>query len=142
MKGFFICSCDLCENDVDINSDASEVLIQEAETLAKDRRSAVEAGIAFGPLYYSLEKCKKEVSLYKQLYKVGKTQKIQPYFLYNLIDQAFDTASFGYQLYKEADLKMDALNFAKASEKFENYHSCKHNGNLSSCINLWNSHLH
>ena len=119
MKWFFICSCDLCENDVDINSDASEVLIQEAETLAKDRRSAVEAGISLGPLYYSLENCKKDVSLYKQLYKVGKTQKIQPYFLYKLLDEAFDTATLGYQLHKDAELKMDAVNFAKACEKFE-----------------------
>ena len=120
MKWFFICSCELCQNYVDINTDASEVLIQEAETLAKDRRSALQAGISLGPLYYSLEKCKKDVSLYKQLYKVGKTQKIQPFFLYNLLDRAFDTSSFGYQLYKDADLKMDAVNFAKASEKFEN----------------------
>ena len=119
MGWFFICSCELCKNDVDIDSDASEVLIQEAETLAKDRRSALEAGISLEHLYYSLEKCKKEVSLYKQLYKVGKTQKIWPYFLYKLLGRAFNTASFGYQLYKDADLKMDAVNFAKVSEKFK-----------------------
>ena len=121
LNWFFMCSCDLCTNDADINTDASEVLIQEAEKLATDRRSALEAGISLGPQYYSLEKCKKEVSLYKQLYKIGKTQKIQPYFLYNLLDQqAFDTASFGYQLslYRDADLKIDAENFAKAAEKF------------------------
>ena len=53
------------------------------------------------------------------MYKVGKTQKIKPYFLYNLLDLAFETATFGYQLYKDADLKMDAVNFAKVSEKFE-----------------------
>ena len=52
------------------------------------------------------------------MYKVGKTQKIQPLFLYKLLDRAFDTASFGYQLYKDADLKMEALAFAKAAEKF------------------------
>ena len=96
----------------------SEVLIQKAEKLAKDRKSALEAGPSLGPLYYSLEKCKTEVSLYKKMYNVGKTQKVQPLFLYNLLDRAFDTASFGYHLYKDADLKMDAVNFAKASEKF------------------------
>jgi hypothetical protein len=118
LKWFFMCSCDLCKNGVDIDTNASEVLIQEAEKLAKDRKSALEAGPSRGPLYYSLEKCKTEVSLYKKMYKVGKTQKIQPLFLYRLLDRAFDTASFGYQLYKDADLKMDAVNFAKASEKF------------------------
>ena len=118
VKWFFMCSCELCENNVDINTDTSEVKIQEAEKLAKDRRSALEAGMSLRPLYYSLEKCKKEVSLYREMYKVGKTQKIKPYFLYNLLDRAFEIASFGYQLYKDADLKMDAVNFAEASEKF------------------------
>jgi len=118
VKWFFMCSCELCENNVDINTNSSEVLIQEAEKLANDRRSALEAGLSLGPLYYSLEKCKKEVSLYKEMYKVGKIQKIQPYFLFILLDRAFDTATFGYQLYKDADLKMDAVNFAKAAEKF------------------------
>ena len=117
-KWLFMCSCDLCKNGVDIDANDSEVLIQEAEKLAKDRKSALEAGPSRGPIYYSLEKCKREVSLYKQLYKVGKTQKIQPYILYNLLDRAFEIASFGYQLYKDADLKMDAVNFAKAAEKF------------------------
>ena len=117
-KWLFMCSCDLCKNGVDIDANDSEVLIQEAEKLAKDRKSALEAGPSRGPIYYSLEKCKTEVSLYKKMYKVGKTQKIQPLFLFRLLDRAFDTASFGYQLYKDADLKMDAVNFAKASEKF------------------------
>ena len=59
------------------------------------------------------------------MYKVGKTQKIQPLFLYSLLDQAFDTASLGYQLYKDADLMMDVVNFAKASEKFgKNFGKC------------------
>ena len=118
LKWFFMCSCDLCKNGVDIDANDSEVLIQEAEKLAKDRKSALEAGPSLGPIYYSLEKCKREVSLYKQLYRVGKPQKIQPFFLYNLLDRAFEIASFGYQLYKDADLKMDAVNFAKAAEKF------------------------
>ena len=117
-KWLFMCSCDLCKNGVDIDANDSEVLIQEAEKLAKDRKSALEAGPSRGPIYYSLEKCKTEVSLYKKMYKVGKTQKIQPLFLFRLLDRAFDTASFGYQLYKDADLKMDAVDFAKAAEKF------------------------
>ena len=118
---FFMCSCDLCTNGVDIDTNASEVLIQEAEKLAKDRKSALEAvkaGLSHGPLYYSLEKCKTELHLYKKMYTVGKTQKIQPLFLWRLLAQAFDTATLGYQLHKDADLKMCAVNFAKKSEKF------------------------
>ena len=121
MGWFFECSCDLCKDGVDI--DDVEIQIKEAEELAKDRRSAAQAGLPLGPLYYSLENCKKEISLYKQLYKigsqkVGKKQKVQPYSLFNLLNLAFDTASLGYQLHKDVDLKMEAVNFAKASEKF------------------------
>ena len=116
MGWLFECSCDLCKNGVDIDND--EVQIEEAEELANDRRSALQAGLSRGSLYYSLEKCKKEISLYKKMYKVGKTQKIKPFFLYNLLNRAFDTSSFGYQLHKDADLKMEAVAFAKAAEKF------------------------
>ena len=99
LRWFFECTCDLCKNGVDVDTDASEVLIQEAEKLANDRKSALEAGTSLVSLYYSLEKCKKEVSLYKQLYKKGKTQKIQPYSLFSLLNRAFDVASFGFQLH-------------------------------------------
>ena len=116
MGWFFECSCDLCTNGVDIDND--EVQIEEAEELTNDRRSAIQAGLSLGHLFYSLEKCKKEISLYKKMYKIGKDQKIQPISLYRFLNRAFDTASFGYQLYKDADLKMEALAFAKAAEKF------------------------
>ena len=52
------------------------------------------------------------------MYKIGKDQKIQPISLYRFLNCAFDTASFGYQLHKDADLKMEALAFAKVAEKF------------------------
>ena len=116
MGWLFECSCDLCKNGVDIDND--EVQIEEAEELANDRRSAIQAGLSFGHLYYSLDKCKKEISLYKKMYKIGKDQKIQPISLYRFLDRAFDTATVGYQFYKDADLKMEAVAFAKAAEKF------------------------
>ena len=129
MGWFFECSCDLCTNGVDIDND--EVQIEEAEELTNDRRSAIQAGLSLGHLFYSLEKCKKEISLYKKMYKIGKTQKIQPYFLYVLLKRgAFATARFGYQLYKDTDLKMDAENFAKEAERFGKYLGmvfCYHN---------------
>ena len=55
---------------------------------------------------------------YKQLYKVGRDQNIQPYSLYMVLDKGFVAARTGYQLYKTADLKIDTMNFAKAAEKF------------------------
>ena len=114
----FFCSCDLCENDVDIGAEAFEALIQEAEELFIDRQSAVKNGISLGPQYYSLDKCKKEILCYKQLYKAGKDQNIQPHVLFLMVDQGFGAAIAGYQLYKTNDLKTDAMTFAKTAEKF------------------------
>ena len=115
---FFVCSCDFCENGVDIDANAYEKWIQEGEKLTINRKSAHKAGRSLGHLHYSLEDNWKEVNCYKQLYKVGKVQKIQPILLYNILDRGFFTALFGYQLYKTAELKIDARNFAKAAEKF------------------------
>ena len=114
---FFHCACDLCENDVD-DANAYQTFIQDAEKLTIDRQLAFKAGFTRGSLYYSLENCRKEVVCCKQLYKVGKSQKIQPMSLYKVLDRGFFTALIGYQLYKTADLKIDARNFAKAVEKF------------------------
>jgi hypothetical protein len=114
-----LCSCDLCEKrDVDIDAEAFEAFIQEAEKLTIKRQSAIKAGIPLGPRYYSLENCKKETVCYKQLYKVGKDQNIQPYFLFLMLYKGFRAATTGYILYKAADLKIDAMNFGKAAEKF------------------------
>jgi hypothetical protein len=116
----FHCACDLCENDVD-DANAYQTFIQDAEKLTIDRQLALKAGFPLGPLYYSLENCRKEVICYKQLYKAGKSQTIQPYFLYSILDRGFFTAAFGYQMYKAADLKIDAMNFAKTAENFGNF---------------------
>merc|ERR1719483_903873 len=72
---FFFCSCDLCENDVDIDANAFETWIQDAEKLAIDRQTALKAGRSQGHLYYSLEKSRKELNCYKKLYQLGKVQK-------------------------------------------------------------------
>ena len=116
----FFCSCNLCENDVDIDAEAFEAYIQEAEKLNIKCQSACKAGISLGARYYSLENCKKEIVCYKQLYKVGREQNIQPYFLWIMLDKGFGAATAGYQFYKAADLKIDAMTFAKAAEKFGN----------------------
>jgi hypothetical protein len=116
----FFCFCDLCVNDVDIDAESFEDFIQEAEKLTIERQSAFQAGISLGAQYYSLENCKKEILCYKQLYKVGKDQKIQPYFLFRMLDKGFDAATTGYQLYRATDFKIDAMTFAKEVENFGN----------------------
>ena len=37
-----------------------------------------------------------------------------------MLEQGFGAATTGYQLYKSTDLKIDAMNFSKAAEKFGN----------------------
>ena len=107
---FFHCSCDLCENDVDDDvAHASKTFIQDAEKFNNDRQL---------DLHYSLENFKKEVICYKKLYNIGKSKNIQPYSLYLIIHRGFLAAAFGYLMYKADDLKIDAMNFAKAAEKF------------------------
>ena len=115
----FLCSCELCQNDVDIDAEAFEAFIQEAEKLTIKRQSASKAAnLLEATQSYSLESCKKEIMCYKKLYKVGKEQNIQPYFLFKMLDEGFKAATLGYIIYKDNYLKIDAMNFAKAAEKF------------------------
>jgi hypothetical protein len=119
LKGWnFLCSCDLCENDVEFDTEAFEASIHEAKKLKIDQLSALNAGIPLGAQYYSLENCKKEIMCYKQLYKVGKDQNIQSYFLFKILDEGFNAATTGYLFYKDNDLKNDMESFAKAADKF------------------------
>ena len=102
---FVLCSCDLCESDVDIDANAFKALILEAEGLANS--------------FKSLENFRKEVKCYKKMYKVGKTQKIQNYFLYyKVLKRAFNTAKWGSIMYQADDLEMEAESLKKAMEQF------------------------
>ena len=125
----FLCCCELCENDDDIDAGAFEAFIQEAENLATRRESiplktesiSLEAHLAHLARYYSVENCRQEMMCYKNLYNVGKEQKIQPYFLFMMLHKGFVAATTGHQLFKATgatDLKDDAMKFAKAAEKF------------------------
>ena len=102
---FVVCSCDLCESDVDIDANAFEALILEAEGLANS--------------FKSLENFRKEVKCYKKMYKVGKTQNIQSYFLYyKVLKRAFNSAKWGSVMYQADDLEMEAESLKKAMEQF------------------------
>ena len=102
---FVLCSCVLCESDVDIDANAFKALILEAEGLANS--------------FKSLENFRKEVKCYKKMYKVGKTHKIQHYFLYyKVLKRAFNTAKWGSIMYQADDLEMEAESLKKAMEQF------------------------
>ena len=102
---FVLCSCDLCESDVDIDANAFKALILEAEELANSRRS--------------LENVREQVKCYKKMYNVGKTLKIQHYFLYyKVLKLTFDTAKFGWLTFQAADLKMEAESLMITMKKF------------------------
>ena len=49
----------------DIDAEAFEACIQDAEKLFIDRQSALKDGIPHGAQYYSLDKCRKEILCYK-----------------------------------------------------------------------------
>ena len=79
-------------------------LIQEAEELTLSR--------------WSLENCRNLVKCFKKMYKIGKTEKIQDYFLYyKILKRACSTASYGYLLFQAIDLKKEAEDLMKAMEK-------------------------
>ena len=102
---FVLCSCDLCESDIDIDANAFKALILEAEELANSRRS--------------LENVREQVKCYKKMYNVGKTLKIQHYFLYyKVLKLAFNTAKFGCLMFQAADLKMEAESLMITMKKF------------------------
>jgi len=119
-RGGFLCCCELCENEVDVDAEAFEAFIQEAENLSK-RRESISLHPFHPAQYYSVEHCRQEMMCYKKLYNVGKEQKIQPYFLFMMLHKGFVAATTGHQLFKATgatDLKDDAMKFAKAAEKF------------------------
>ena len=104
-------------DESDNDTDAFGTLIKEAEILTKIRKKAYDAENSLESSCYSLDLCKREINCYKQIYKVGKIQKIQPFFLYKIIERGFETAAFGYTLHKTIDLKVEAEKFAEAAEK-------------------------
>ena len=81
------------------------MLIQEAEELTYND-------------YKSLENVREEVKCFKKMYKIGKTEKIQDYFLYyKILKRAYNTASYGYLFFQATDLKKEAEDLMKAMKK-------------------------
>ena len=114
---FFICSCDTCEKDTE-NDNQLEKLMKEVEEYHKSCKKAFEIGQVKGHEHYPLEMCRKEISCYKQIYKIAKDKKINSASIFRILERAFGAASLGYQLHEVDDLKNDAINFARTAEKF------------------------
>ena len=100
------------------NDDAFEELMKEVEEYHKNCTKALEMGQVNGHQHYPLEMCRKEISRYKQIYKMAKNKKMHKISIFRLLERAFGVATLGYQLYKVEDLKNDGENFAKTAEKF------------------------
>ena len=123
---FVLCSCDLCESDIDIDANAFKALILEAEELANSRRS--------------LENVREQVKCYKKMYNVGKTLKIQHYFLYyKVLKLAFNTAKFGCLMFQAADLKMEAESLMITMKKFGKF--LGDDATLKSEETIFNEHI-
>jgi len=110
---FFVCSCDVCENEDDNNNDVLQELIKEVSDL--NNKICVCSN---GPKRYTLQICRREIKCYKQIYRLGRHQKVNSLSLFRVVEKAFYTAVFGYQVFKTEDLKTDGEYFAKTAENF------------------------
>jgi len=137
----FVCYCDFCRKQE--NESTSEVeeelesqieeLIQEAEKLepvTDIAKNAINPLMSFN--LYPPEKCRHEIGLYKELYKLGKKKKAHRTCLYAILNRGYQISSFeyhicyvttrcqdqclGYQLLEE--FKNECVNFATAAEAF------------------------
>ena len=76
-------------------------------------------------MIFQLERTKKEVDYYKEMYKIAKEKKASRIFiLKTLLNQAFETAARGYlsaqaldKIKESNDFKMDCANFARVGEQ-------------------------
>ena len=91
----FHCKCNLCLEELDCNDDKKyekyekfAQLDQEAKILKLDETKS---------WIYQLEKIKKEVSCYKEMYKLAKEKNVSRGFIFaKILNPAFDAAVQGY----------------------------------------------
>ena len=87
----FNCMCNLCKEEGDSddkNYEKFAKLQQEAEILSGDETNS---------WIYQLEKIKKEVSCYKEMYKLAKEKNVSRLFIIDyILNPAFDAAVQGY----------------------------------------------
>ena len=126
----FQCKCDLCEEEKVNCEDAKYKKFEELKklqqkSLEKSRQIDPEMETDEFEMIFQLERTKKEVDYYKEMYKIAKEKKASRIFiLKTLLNQAFETAARGYlsaqnldKIKESNDFKMDCANFARVGEQ-------------------------
>ena len=116
----FNCMCNLCKEEGDSddkNYEKFAKLQQEAEILSGDETNS---------WIYQLEKIKKEVSCYKEMYNLAKEKKVSREFIINyILNPAFGAATQGYLSsfgsvtgrVQNQEFKSDCDSFSRAGEQ-------------------------
>ena len=116
----FNCMCNLCIEEGDSSDEKYEEfakLQEEAEILSGDETNS---------WIYQLEKIKKEVSCYKEMYKLAKEKNVSREFIINyILNPAIDAATQGYLSsfgsvtgrVQNQEFKSDCNRFSKAGEQ-------------------------
>ena len=134
------CFCDLCEEDADgksIVGSKMDKLVGELELLAIDMATAQEGLFSLWPFPadanfeklttddFTPEKCRRQVDLCKELYKLGKERKDQTITLYCILNMGYLAAHFGILMVWKGPKKQmaegfknDCISFCKAIETF------------------------
>jgi len=138
----FQCKCDLCEEEKANCEDAKYIKFEELKKLQqksseKSRQIDSETETDEFEMIFQLERTKKEVDYYKEMYKIAKEKKASRIFiLKTLLNQAFETAARGYlsaqnldKIKESNDFKMDCANFARVGEQLSKVvYGCTYNG--------------
>ena len=138
----FHCKCDLCEEEKANCEDAKYKKFEELKKLQqksseKSRQIDSETETDEFEMIFQLERTKKEVDYYKEMYKIAKEKKASRIFiLKTLLNQAFETAARGYlsaqnldKIKESNDFKIDCANFARVGEQLSKVvYGCTYNG--------------
>ena len=103
---FIHCECDLCERETDFDTSEFNPLIREVEDLAESPQT--------------LENCRKKVKCYKEMFELGKTHNVQPYFLYaKILSKAHYTAGLSSAIHQSTDMPREVANLQAAMKKLK-----------------------
>ena len=137
---YFICSCEFCqeqdekirkETDVQAmlrevtENELSKLIYQELETRQKFYQLSNRKDLPDFKDYYTenSQKAKDYIECAKNLYNYGKDKKVQPICLYRLLQRGYCISAMIFQLtehkYQKMFFEKEAINFAKAAQKFE-----------------------
>ena len=138
---FFICSCQLCQEqneEIRVETEIGKVLREVTEKyLVKSVREEMAIRSGFFTThswkesprfkqYYTenSKKARQYIAIIKDLFNYGKEKKVQPICLYTLLQNGYWVASMIFQItehkYQKMFFEKEAINFAKSAVKFEN----------------------